>query len=360
MGTNKREIQIGIVLVLVIFAFILIPGCTERTDTDVTSSQETCTGKNWTMAVADADFSPRGGYSSVVFKDRMWVIGGYNDETGPRDDVWYSTNGKDWIQANSSLGFFKERSCQSAVVFKDKIWIIGGGWGDEIGGDVWYSDDGIIWTQATPMAEFGPRVHHSTVVFNNRLWVIGGERGFTQSQWLRDAWYSDDGMSWTQATPQVAFTPIWRQNLLVLDNKIWNIGNVFYRPEKGSTIEYNEIWNSVNGRDWKRVASHGSFPARTAPCSVLYNNKMWIIGGNNQTSDYLGDVWHSSDGIEWEQATTAAEFSWNTTRYSHPQALVFNNRIWIIREYGEGFIDKNDVWFSYDQPAESVNTQTTR
>ena len=373
---SRRPVCVAVALVLVMAAVLVAAGCMglngngKYSDISVSSDVSetgysldatgTTTGKNWTLAAADAAFSPRIYFSTVVFNGRMWVIGGFDDEKGFRNDVWYSPDGKDWVQANSSLDFLNHRVGQSATVFRNKIWIIGGGWGDENYGDIWCSDDGVAWRRVKSMAEFGTRSQHSTVVFNNRLWIIGGKRHSADSQLLGDAWYSDDGVSWTQATPQVAFRPMGYQNLLVLDNKVWDVGNVFYRPENGSTVEYNEIWNSVNGRDWNLVTSHGLFPARNSASAVVYNNKLWIIGGYNETLGRLADVWYSSDGSEWIQATPAAEFSINKTDAFRTTAVVFDHKMWVIQPNRKGNSFKDDVWYSTEEPVASVKTYVTR
>jgi leucine-zipper-like transcriptional regulator 1 len=366
--SRRRTICAAVAMMLVMVAVMLAAGCVGQNengnDLDTTGTNDgsgqgnsydtstgTCTGKNWTLAVADAEFGSRIDYSLVVFNGRIWIIGGHDDQIGARDDIWYSTNGKDWIQANSSLGFLKPRAGQNAVVFRDKLWIIGGAWGDDhMYGDVWYSDDGIIWTRATPRAEFGPRTQHSSVVFHNRLWIIGGYRTVTSSQPLQDAWYSNDGVSWTQSTQRVAFMPLERQNLLVFDNKIWNIGN-------GYT---SEIWNSANGRDWNLVISPGMVPARNSESAVIYNNKLWIIGGYNSTLGNLADVWYSSDGLDWTQATPNADFLSSKKDYFRSVAVVFDHKIWVIQPYREGNSFKNEVWACVDEPAVSVKTFTTR
>lgn len=65
---------------------------------------------------------------------------------------------------------------------------------------------------------------------------------------------------------------------------------------------------------------------------------MWVIGGRD--SPVYNDVWSSSDGIIWTQATAAAAFS---ARYLH-SSVVFDNKMWVIG--GDGGGRKNDVWSS--------------
>jgi hypothetical protein len=53
-------------------------------------------GNNWVQATASAAWSPRIRLTSLIFDNKMWVIGGYNN------DVWYSTDGANWTLATAS------------------------------------------------------------------------------------------------------------------------------------------------------------------------------------------------------------------------------------------------------------------
>jgi hypothetical protein len=64
---------------------------------------------------------------------------------------------------------------------------------------------------------------------------------------------------------------------------------------------------------------------------------MWVLGGRDN-GGLLNDVWSSSDGVAWAQATSAAP--WNA-RASFG-ALVFNGQLWVMGGYYGGWF--NDVW----------------
>ena len=136
----------------------------------------------WTRATASASFSKRRVHTSVVFDNKMWVIGGYNGSSN-LNDVWYSSDGATWTQATASASF-SGRSIHTSVVFDNKMWVIGG-YDTANLNDVWYSSDGATWTLATPSASFYTRAYHTSAVFDNKMWVIGGYNG----SYLNDVWY---------------------------------------------------------------------------------------------------------------------------------------------------------------------------
>ncbi len=54
---------------------------------------------------------------------------------GGGTDVWYSTNGVNWTCANESATWFP-RFRHTSVVFDNKIWVLGG----DNKKDVWYGE----------------------------------------------------------------------------------------------------------------------------------------------------------------------------------------------------------------------------
>ncbi|WP_282089552.1 Kelch repeat-containing protein [Aquimarina algiphila] len=228
-------------------------------------------GINWTESTSNAQFPWRAEHTSVVFDDKMWVIGGSG--TFVNDDVWYSENGKNWTEVTTSAQF-SWRTRHTSVVFDDKMWVIGGlrPNGERLN-DVWYSEDGENWIEATANAQFSARINHTSVVFDGKVWVIGGSGDNLEI--FTDVWYSKDGKDWTQATANAQFSSRRNHTSVVFDDKIWVIGG------GGNGGSLNDVWYSANGTEWNQVANDASFPERSGHTSVVFDNKIWVIGGQN-------------------------------------------------------------------------------
>ena len=153
--------------------------------------RSTIDGINWVLETPSASFSPRGGHSSVVFNNEMYVIGGNSDWGGPTShrtgSVYSSTNGVNW----SSRGSIPARDEHASAVYDNKIWVIGGKSGGTLSGeernDVYYSEDGSTWVLATDSANFAPRYGHKAFSHKGKLWVYGG----FNNQYFRDLWYTE-------------------------------------------------------------------------------------------------------------------------------------------------------------------------
>lgn len=257
---------------------------------DVWSSPD---GVNWNAATAAAAFSMRQGLSAVTFgaPASMYVIGGFDNVAPYQNDVWTSSNGSVWTSLAQTTPY-TARQNHTSLVYNNKIWIIGGRNGGGGLNDVWSSPDGANWTQVLAPSggsptQFTPRYGHASVVFNNLMWVIGGFDGAFDN----DVWSSPDGITWTQVLANGAASPTQfsgRPGLsaLAYNNALWVIAGF-------DGADRNDVWNSPTGVTWNQVTVPSAiFPARDSHTSVVFNNSMWVVAGNSPSGP-LNDVWHS-------------------------------------------------------------------
>jgi len=297
-------------------------------------------GSNWVKATASAGFSPRAAHSSVVYNGRIWVIAGVSNPGNTyNNDVWSSSDGVNWAQSTASAAF-GIRAGQSSVVYNNLMWVIGGydGTINKYYNDVWYSSDGVSWTAATSSAAFSARLEHSSVVLNNLMWIIAGEDVSGSDD--NDAWYSSDGITWTRATAAAPFLGRFSQGSVAYNSRMWSIAGMSYNAGCGCWQYDYGVWSSPNGVSWANPTPSPAFSARSALSSVVYDNKMWIIGGREYSGAYKNDVLSSTDGAVWPQATASAAFPGRSNHTS----VVFNNSMWVIGGSNGSFL--NDVWYS--------------
>ena len=273
-----------------------------------------------TPLTANAGFSQRAGHTSVIFKNKIFVIGGH-DSSKFLNDVWTSPDGENWTKISpnfptKSTPQFTPRASHVTVAFQNKLWIIGGYANGDSLSDIWYSDDGVSWTLAASNYAFPLRIFHSVVVFKDKLWLIGGSNG---SLFYPDIWYSANGIDWEEATPEAEFSARSRHSVTVFDDKLWLIG--------GGGGYSNDVWSSEDGFVWKEEIKDANFPGRIGHSTMAFDNKLWLFGGVvNSPLQNFHDVWYSHNGKDWIIASPAANFSGNEFFSS----VVFNDKIWII------------------------------
>jgi uncharacterized repeat protein (TIGR01451 family) len=204
---------------------------------------------------------------------------------------------------------------------------------------------GVDWNGATLNADFPARHAQASYVFDNKMWIVSG--GGNAYPHHMDSWWSTNGADWYAATLNTAFIGRSYPGYVTYNAEMWIIGG----DSNGITV--NDVWHSSNGADWFIATGNANFPIRDCMAALSYNNRMWVIGGNHNESTPYGmtnDVWWSTNGVAWTQATASAAFS----PRSCVGAVVFNggtgDRMWIIGgQTQNGYSnDVNDVWSSND------------
>jgi leucine-zipper-like transcriptional regulator 1 len=286
----------------------------------------------WICANNSASWSARNQQTSVVFDNKTWLMGG-SDAVSKFNDVWYSEDGVSWTQATASAQWSPRRG-HTSVIYDNKMWVIGGTDSINDFNDVWYSTDGINWTQVTSSAQWSPRSGHASVVFDNKIWVMGGISNY---HYLPDIWYSTDGANWTQATASAPWGIRGGHTLVVFDDKMWIIAGSYV--DSGWWVTLGDIWYSTDGMNWTQLTQSFPWEPRFGHTSVVFDNKVWLMGGSVFHA-YYNDVWYSNDCSNWIQANESAPWS---ARFGH-SSVVLNNKLWVMGGLTESF--KNDVWYS--------------
>jgi hypothetical protein len=219
---------------------------------------------SFTRIVPGQNIDPRSGHASVIFQNGIWIFGGYDpnvrgDKSPYLSDVWHSEDGRTWTPVTDAAPW-KGRRGHQVIVFKDQLYLIGGyrvyvkdgiSYGGAVN-DVWRSADGITWEEIKPSSyrtrvthpslpaeedvrgtdlydpaddlDWYPRLNHGVAVLDpdgagpepEMLALFGGfakERmpylndGYVGSnadetrKYFADMWTSEDGISWTQREP---------------------------------------------------------------------------------------------------------------------------------------------------------------
>jgi len=300
-------------------------------------------------------FRPASKNGTVKFKGQLWSVANSpdifhdpTDEAIIEAQVWSSRNGKHWtLRARDP---FQATTRHSLVVFGNKMWKIGGfaidSDGDTALQATYYTTDGINWHYASTSNL--PHLYvDQAVVFNNKIFVFGGLfEPYSDSSADPVIYSSRNGMNWTLEASDVLDTN--RSSAIVFKNYLY----LMHAFEPNSYTP-DEMWRSADGRNWSKVSQHiqGPFvsinagiPSGPGSAKVVYNNKVWLIGGStNGGATRLNDIWYSKDMRTWTQYQGDSKFNpvWGSTALNfRGKILLFGGsdntsyfkEIWSIKE----------------------------
>jgi len=295
---------------------------------------------DWMLVTSETSWMPRDSAGEMVYDGEMWIMGGFAPHR--INDVWHSADGINWIEATSAAAW-EPRNLPGSIVYDNKMWIMGGFSGTKFYNDVWSSGDGTNWTAATTNAPWANRSAMGTVTYDNKMWVLGGMGGTDGTAHYNDVWWSVDGSNWTQATNAAPWAQRGMLQSIVFDNKMWVIGGGVYDTSQPMNVgpNYADVWYSTDGVEWTQATTNMAAGDRRFHSSVVYDGRMWIVGGfsSEPTPSNKIDVWSSLDGVDWTMEMTPP---W--PKRHEVSLLVFSDSMYSLGGFGSELY--NDVYKS--------------
>jgi len=282
---------------------------------------------NWVRVKENNPWVPRDSMGELVFRDRMWLFGGYTP--GLVNDVWSSADGVEWTKIG-------EIPCAAGInvpvnfVLAGKMWVSGND------GSLYSSADGSRWDLVLAETPWKGAAG-SGVIFDGKMWVIARNRGNAPGD---SVWSSADGVQWQLETAATPFSKRQLFSALVAhQDRMYAVGGAIqgYHPFRA----YNDVWSSADGKSWTKLTDQAPWPPRIWNSARAYKNRIWMMGGfrAEPTWNNFNDVWYSTDGAHWSELAT--EDSWSPR---HEYSLyVFDDKLWMVG--GNAWPLQNDVWY---------------
>lgn len=254
---------------------------------------------------------------------------------------------------------WKYRDGASVIKFNNRLYMLGGWTYDEpyqggsVCSEVWESIDGYTWKRLND-APWPARHGMGATVNNGKLYIVGGDE-------MNDCWSTTDCINWICENNKLPFEGRYTPNLASINGKLILYAGVKFlsgncpAPFSCTSFGFDDIWSSSDGKNWIKIAIAPWKPRGLIHNSVVFNNKIYIIGGGmKQSHSFLPlaetvyentDVWSSIDGINWNLETSNFGISPRT----HFSVLSAFGVIWI----SDGSVNSqanvtNDLFFSKD------------
>ena len=126
---------------------------------------------------------------------------------------------------------------------------------------------------------------------------------------LTSAIHAAEPLRWTKVTDAAGWQPRDSQGEVVFNDKLWLMGGWFQSFEAPP----RDVWSSGDGKEWKLVQKEAPWKHSDLPMALAFKDRMWLMGGwyNGRLPGHSAssEVWSSTDGVEWKQDTSAAGWS---------------------------------------------------
>ncbi len=236
----------------------------------------------WIVATTTAPWGARDAHSLVAFKDMMYLIGGVkgNDVVDPNgmvrywdaphmSDVWVTKDGFNWNMTTDKAPWSQRRSV-TTVVFNNKLWLMGG-WDQynyKYDNRIWFTEDGNNWTLATSTnILWEGREGHTLNTHNGKMYLMGGVN-FVKRITYNDVWSSSDGVNWKQEIVNAPWTPRYDHAVSTFNNKLYLTGGLHINTHDTES----EVWVSEDGVNWEQRKPE--WPSRHGHISYVHNKAL--------------------------------------------------------------------------------------
>ncbi len=272
------------------------------------------------------------------------------DETQVSDTiiVEYSINGGPWIAAahsGMSYEYFTYLDLNYAAGTKIEFRVEDKADPTKFAQSGQFTISEYDWMEVSPSLPWNSKDGAGLLNFNGRMWSLGGwDPPFNPpNSTNNDIWSSVDGVNWTfegTAPWPARHCSAW----LVYDNAMWVIGG---DPQSGCL---RDVWKSTDGINW--ISLEDTIPGYSPRHNTNYaplNDKMLMLGGSSCSVDpptAYNQVWESTDGLSWNQLANAP---WTGRSMQINYCVDDSNSAWILGGAGEH--DRrsyNDIWKTND------------
>lgn len=260
-------------------------------------------GTSWNEETVSGDFPIGYDHNIVVSNGTAYVVGLVSgvdtygaDQPTLEGNLFSSTDGVNWTKTEGGLDV--GRILTSAVDLDGTIYAYGGnlqgGFGAftgakgldapffpaaAISNTTLIGSGGVFTVSAEYTAEMPRRTLSASCAYDGKMYVIGGldALGFP----LSDVWSSHDGVSWTLVSDG-GFAARMKTSTVVYDDKIWMFGGQL----SDGTCTSEVLVSADGGVSWSPVEEFQNLPENYTPrcnadVSIDSNGKIWIVGGES-------------------------------------------------------------------------------
>lgn len=184
------------------------------------------------------------------------------------------------------------------------------------------TDSSYIWTKVLDHADWKESYNFQLISLNNLLYAFHPD----------GTWQSEDGKNWLKLALPNAINNHAFLDYVIFNGAVYGMG---YFKGNIENFEFKpEIYKTTDLKKWTLLSEKSNLPKRFFYHPFVFENKIWILGGEDQHTKY-SDIWNSEDGVQWIKQKQNLPFG----KRSESQIVQLNNILYLLN---------NDVWSSTD------------
>jgi formylglycine-generating enzyme required for sulfatase activity len=189
-------------------------------DSEYNDVWSTTDGIQWEMILENAPWPPYDGnttllhdtHPTVIYRDKIWIISSH---------IWCSSDAVNWEVITPDMSWMLLPGYH-ALVFKDKIWVIGG----LSNNDILSTTDGVHWNQISSSMEWDQWMHYSDIVVHEeKAWLMGGFYITVPIAPFNEIWCTENGIEWTRASHNIPWNVYPGVPCQSFFGRIWVLGD---------------------------------------------------------------------------------------------------------------------------------------
>lgn len=183
-------------------------------------------------------------------------------------------------------------------------------------------DSSYIWTKLLESGPWKKSYNFQMFTIKDKLWVFHSE----------GSWFSTDGINWTKSQLSNPIKNLAFLKYVNVRETVIGLGQF-----EGNIEKYNfkpEIYKTTDFKSWETISENSNLPNRFFYQPFVFDNKIWIIGGEDKNTRYA-DIWNSPDGVVWTKQKDNLPFG----KRSNSKIVELNGTLYLLN---------NDVWTSKD------------
>ena len=174
------------------------------------------------------------------------------------------------------------------------------------------------------------RAAHSAILYNNKIYILGGYSNFPSFNYKSDVRiYNIDTDSWSAGTSNSE--ALAEHSAILYNDNMYVFGGVVNGSGLPSSMRGNILKYTISEDSWSTYDSTGA--DRRIHDSIIYNNKMYVIGGTTSPSgntynpiavnifDFSSSLWTTGTSYTPDNAQTHQRIALYRGRIYYPEQI---------------------------------------